>query len=56
MSMLAAAALTTNAGVRFVQGKYLGHGEKYALAATMLLAAAAAIKQTRSQRAVPRSS
>lgn len=52
MSILAATALSTNAVLRFTQARLLGHGEKYALAAVMLLAAAAAIKDARSQDAV----
>ncbi len=52
MSILAATALSANAAVRLAQARLLGHGEKYALAAVMLLAAAAAVKDVRSQNAV----
>lgn len=55
MSILAAAALSASAAFRLAQAHFLGRGDKYAIAAVTMLAAAAAIKDARSQDAVPKS-
>jgi branched-subunit amino acid ABC-type transport system permease component len=55
MSILAATALGASAAFRFAQAHFLGHGDKYAIAAVTLLAAAASVKDARSQDAVPKS-